>query len=36
MVNFNIKTLYFKIEVNIFDEFYEEELRKSVKREKSV
>lgn len=32
MVNFNIRTLYFKIEVNIFDEFYEEELRKSVKR----
>lgn len=32
MVNFNIRTLCFKIEVNIFDEFYEEELRKSVKR----
>ena len=32
MVNFNIRALCFKIEVNIFDEFYEEELRKSVKR----
>lgn len=32
MVNFNIRTLCFKIEVNIFDEFYEKELRKSVKR----
>lgn len=32
MVNFNIRTLCFKIEVNIFDEFYEEELKKSVKR----
>lgn len=32
MVNFNIRTLCFKIEINIFDEFYEEELRKSVKR----
>ncbi|WP_337063626.1 hypothetical protein [Raoultella ornithinolytica] len=32
MVKFNIRSLCFKIEVNVFDEFYEEELRKAVRR----
>lgn len=32
MIVFNIRSLCFKIEVNVFDEFYEEELRKAVRR----